>query len=223
MIGFAYGVARASDLGGAGWLHGLKLAAVAVVAQAVWGMGKKLCTDRALISLCIGTAAMLLAVPGATAQLGVIVFGSLVGWRLHRDTIAVGAVRGKTTGARGHLDAAATLVAFFALLVALPALAFATGSHHLAVFDSFNRSGSRVRSAGPRRRSPGQTLRWSACSSRRSTTRSSPRACEDRAMSSPLSWLSGYSSSGSCRRGWSSAPARRRASGCCSGRESPVP
>lgn len=148
MIGFAYGVAQASDLNRAGWLHGLKLAAVAVVAQAVWGMGKKLCTDRARISLCIGSAAVLLAVPGALAQLGVIAFGGLVGWRLYRDTIAVGPVPGTTTGLRGHVAAAAALVAFFALLVALPALASATGSHHLAVFDSFYRSGSLVFGGG---------------------------------------------------------------------------
>jgi chromate transporter len=148
MIGFAYGVAQASDLNRAGWLHGLKLAAVAVVAQAVWGMGKKLCTDRARISLCIGSAAVLLAVPGALAQLGVIAFGGLVGWRLYRDTIAVGPVPGTTTGARGHVAAAGALVAFFALLVALPALASATGSHHLAVFDSFYRSGSLVFGGG---------------------------------------------------------------------------
>lgn len=148
MIGFAYGVARASDLNGAGWLHGLKLAAVAVVAQAVWGMGKKLCTDRPRISLCIGSAAVLLAVPGAIAQLGVIAFGGLVGWRLYRDTIAVGAAPGGTTGPRGHFAAAAALVGFLALLVALPALASATGSHHLAVFDSFYRSGSLVFGGG---------------------------------------------------------------------------
>src|SRR5690606_24209168 len=43
MIAFAYGVAAVGDLSRAGWLHGLKLAAVAVVAQAVWGMGKNLC------------------------------------------------------------------------------------------------------------------------------------------------------------------------------------
>lgn len=148
MIGFAYGVARASDLSGAGWLHGLKLAAVAVVAQAVWGMGKKLCTDRARISLCIGSATVLLAVPGAIAQLGVIAFGGLVGWRLYRDTIAVGAMPGRSTGARGHVAAAAALVAFFALLVVLPALASATGSHRLAVFDCFYRSGSLVFGGG---------------------------------------------------------------------------
>ncbi|MBX3225614.1 MAG: chromate efflux transporter [Labilithrix sp.] len=148
MIGFAYGVARAPDLNGAGWLHGLKLAAVAVVAQAVWGMGKKLCTDRARVSLCIGSAAVLLAVPGAVAQLGVMAFGGLAGWWLYRDTIVVGAPPSVTRGARGHVAAAAALMMFVALLVALPALASATGSHHLAVFDSFYRSGALVFGGG---------------------------------------------------------------------------
>ncbi len=148
MIGFAYGVARASDLNGAGWLHGLRLAAIAVVAQAVWGMGKKLCTDRARVSLCLASAAVLLAVPGAIAQLGVIAFGGLVGWRLYRDTIAVGAAPDRLAGARGHVAAAAALVAFVALLLVLPALASATGSPQLAVFDSFYRSGSLVFGGG---------------------------------------------------------------------------
>ncbi len=148
MIGLAYGVARASDLSRAGWLHGLKLAAVAVVAQAVWGMGKKLCAVRARISLCIGAAAALLTMPGAVAQLGVIALGGLVGWRLYRDAIAVGAAPEPTTMARGQVAAATALVAFFALLVALPALASATSSHQLAVFDSFYRSGSLVFGGG---------------------------------------------------------------------------
>lgn len=148
MIGFAYGAARASEPSGGGWLHGLKLAAVAVVAQAVWGMGKKLCIDRARISLCIGSAAVLLAAPGAIAQLGVIAFGAGVGFLLFRDTIAVGAAPGAAKGTRGHVAAACALVAFFALLVALPMLAAATGSHHLAVFDSFYRSGALVFGGG---------------------------------------------------------------------------
>lgn len=148
MIGFAFGVAQAVALSSAGWLHGLKLAAVAVVAQAVWGMGKRLCTDRARMSLCVGSAAVLLSAPGAGTQLGVITLGGLVGWRLYRDTIAIGAVPNKTVGVRGHVGAAAALFAFLALLVALPALVTASGSRHLAVFDSFYRSGSLVFGGG---------------------------------------------------------------------------
>lgn len=148
MIAFAYGVSLASDLSRAGWLHGLKLAAVAVVAQAMWGMGKKLCTDRPRVSLCFGSAAVLLAVPGALAQLGIIVFGALVGWWLYRNTIAVGSAPVGAATARGHVAAAAALVAFLALLVALPALASASGAHFVAVFDSFYRSGSLVFGGG---------------------------------------------------------------------------
>lgn len=148
MIAFAYGVGRAADLSGAGWLHGLKLAAVAVVAQAVWGMGKKLCTDRARVTLCIGSAAVLLAAPGAVAQLGVIAAGGLVGFWRYRDTIGAGPAPAATRGARGHVAAALALAAFLALLVGLPALAAATGSRDLAVFDSFYRSGSLVFGGG---------------------------------------------------------------------------
>jgi chromate transporter len=148
MLAFAYGVARVGDIGRAGWLHGLKLAAVAVVAQAVWGMGKKLCTDRARISIGILSAAVLLVAPGAVAQLGVIAAGGFVGWWLYRDSVSVGAAPPAESAGRGHLLAAAALVTFVALLVALPALASATGSHHVAVFDSFYRSGSLVFGGG---------------------------------------------------------------------------
>ena len=148
MIGFAYGVAAFADLRGAGWLHGLKLAAVAVVAQAVWGMGKKLCTDRARVSLCLGSAAVLLALPGAVSQIGVIACGGLAGWWLYRRTVATAPPPAPERGRARHLVAGGALVAFVALLVALPALAAATGSRPIAVFDSFYRSGSLVFGGG---------------------------------------------------------------------------
>lgn len=148
MIGFAYGVARIPDLEHAGWLHGLKLAAVAVVAQAVWGMGKKLCADRARFSLCTLAAALLLVIPGATTQIGVIVLGGLAGYFLYRDTMPFGALPAERGGGRGHIAAFAALALFFTLLVALPALVAATGFRDLAVFDSFYRSGSLVFGGG---------------------------------------------------------------------------
>lgn len=145
MIAFAYGVASLGDLSGAGWLHGLKLAAVAVVAQAVWGMGQKLCTDRARVTLCIAAAAVLLVVPGALAQLAVISAGGLIGWWLYRKTVAVPAA--EPEGGR-HGLAAATLLLSFLLLLLLPVLARATQNHHLAVFDAFYRSGALVFGGG---------------------------------------------------------------------------
>lgn len=148
MIGFAYGVARVGDLRSAGWLHGLKLAAVAVVAQAVWGMGKKLCPDRARISIGIASASVLLAISGAAAQIGVIAAGGLVGWWLYRRDVKVVALPVKPPSGRHHLAAAAALALFCVLLVVLPALSAATERRSIAEFDSFYRSGSLVFGGG---------------------------------------------------------------------------
>ena len=148
MIGFAYGVAAVGDLHGAGWLHGLKLAAVSVVAQAVWGMGKKLCTDRPRVSLCLASTAVLLASPGAIAQIGVIAGGGVAGWWLYRRTIATGLQPAPEHALRHHVVAAVVLVVFAVLLVVLPVLASATGSRPIAVFDSFYRSGALVFGGG---------------------------------------------------------------------------
>lgn len=63
MILFGYSVASFGDLRHAGWLHGLKLAAVAVVAQAVWSMGRKLCPDRTRLTIAVAAAVLLLCVP----------------------------------------------------------------------------------------------------------------------------------------------------------------
>ena len=151
MLGFAYGVTRAVGLEGAGWLHGLKLAAVAVVAQAVWGMGKKLCPDRARLSLCLGSAAALLTAPGALAQLFVIALGAGAGWWLYRGSADLGAAPAAVpVSGRGasHVAAVAALATFAALLIALPALAKATGAREVAAFDAFYRSGSLVFGGG---------------------------------------------------------------------------
>lgn len=148
MIGFAMGVARISGLGHAGWLHGLKVASVAVVAQAVWGMGQKLCTDRARLSLCLASAAVLLVAPFALVQVIVIAIGALVGARLFGKTSVAPSTPEHEDGARAHALAGAALAAFAALLVALPMLAKATGSRDVAVFDAFYRSGSLVFGGG---------------------------------------------------------------------------
>lgn len=148
MIGFAYGVSALGDLHGARWPHGLKLAAVAVVAQAVWGMAKKLCTDRARVSLCLASAAVLLAIPGAATQIAVISGGGLAGWWLYRRAIATWPQPAPERRLRHHGVAAAALVVFAALLLLLPVLTSATGSRPIAVFDSFYRSGSLVFGGG---------------------------------------------------------------------------
>lgn len=158
MIALAYGVAHV-DLAQAGWLHGLKIAAVAVVAQAVRAMGTKLCPDRARISLCVAAAAALLLWPGALAQLGVIVVGALVGLALYdhesasmRPVEEARLAHETAEATRTHPAAVLALVSFAALLVLLPPLVAATrdtdAARDVAAFDSFYRSGSLVFGGG---------------------------------------------------------------------------
>jgi chromate transporter len=148
MIGFAYGVAKHLELQQAGWLHGLKLAAVAVVAQAVWGMGKKLCSDPLRKSLCIATGALLLAWPNALVQLGAIAAGALVGWRAYASQAAPVDAALAPAPARRHALAAGALLLFALLLVFSPVLAAASGIGWLTEFDSFYRAGSLVFGGG---------------------------------------------------------------------------
>ena len=81
---FAFTVDR-FDVANAGWVHGLKVVAVAVVAQAVWGMGRQFCTDRARATIALLATLAILAVPNAFAQGLVIVAAGLIGWRLFRN------------------------------------------------------------------------------------------------------------------------------------------
>lgn len=147
MILFAYGVMAVGDLQGAGWLHGLKLAAVAVVAQAVWGMRARLCPDRARVLLALAAAALVLFSATALMQVAAIAVGALCGWLLYRREIPAGTAQSPGF-ARGHAVAAGALVLCAALLVVLPALANATGLQSLRVFDSFYRAGSLVFGGG---------------------------------------------------------------------------
>lgn len=147
MIAFGYGVAALGDPHGAGWLHGLKLAAVAVVAQAVWGMGRNLCPDRTRLTIAAAAAALLLFFPGALSQVGVILVGGVIGWWLYRKTLPHSEPPGRRDW-RHHLLAGGILAVFFVLLFLLPILASTTGRKDIAIFDSFYRAGSLVFGGG---------------------------------------------------------------------------
>ena len=79
MILFGYGVTAFGDLADSAWLHGLKIVAVAVVAQAVWGMARNLCPDRERATIAVGAAMVALAIPSAPGQIGAIAVGGLIG------------------------------------------------------------------------------------------------------------------------------------------------
>lgn len=147
MILFGYGVSAFGDLQHAGGLHGLKLAAVAVVAQAVWGMGCNLCPDRTRLTIAVAAAALLLFVSSALVQIGVIFSGGVIGWWFYRNKI-LHSENADRTDWKHHLIAGAILAVFFLLLVFLPVLASVSGNKNIAVFDSFYRAGSLVFGGG---------------------------------------------------------------------------
>jgi len=81
LIAFAYGLAAHPQWATTGWVHGLKVVAVAVVAQAVWGMGKTLTPDRTRATLALLATLAALLWPSAVTQVVVIALGALIGWR----------------------------------------------------------------------------------------------------------------------------------------------
>jgi len=145
LILFGYGVAALGDLSGAGWLHGLKIVAVAVVAQAVWGMARNLCPDRERLAIAAAATVLALAVPSTLGQVGAIVLGGLIGWRfLPGEVVQLIPLPLRI----GRWWSVASIMLFFALLAGLPLLAASTGSHLLAVFEAFYTSGSLVFGGG---------------------------------------------------------------------------
>ena len=147
LVLFALGV-RGLDLSAAGWLLGLKIAAVAVVAQAVLGMSRALCPDRARASIAILAALIVTAWPSAWSQVLVIALAGIVGLRLLPGSGDANSVPAHTRVPVGRPLGIAALTLFFALLVALPALRYGTGSPAVAVVDSFYRAGALVFGGG---------------------------------------------------------------------------
>ena len=145
LILFAYGLAALGDVSGAGWLHGLKVVAVPVVALAVWGMARNLTPDRPRITLAILAAAGVLFWPNAVAQVGVIVAAGVLGAFLLPELPTLSLTHRSPVG---RWTGAVALVLFAGLLILLPVAASLVESRPLAVFDSFYRAGSLVFGGG---------------------------------------------------------------------------
>ncbi len=143
---FGYGVIAYSDAVSLGALQGLKIAAVAVVAQALWGMGRSLTPDAPRMTLAVLAAAVVLVVPSPWAQVAVIIAGGVIGAiALKPDSDEGG--EGLTIPVSTRV-ASASLLLFFLLLIGLPLLAAAYPGQALALFDAFFRVGSLVFGGG---------------------------------------------------------------------------
>lgn len=146
LVLFAYGVAAFGDALDSGWLHGLKVAAVAVVAQAVLSMMRSLTPDRERATLAILVAALVLAIPTAWGQIGAILLGGLAGvtmLRTHAPTDHVAMPHAVTRTA-----AVIAIVLFFAILLGLPLVLAVFPSHSIRLFEAFYRAGSLVFGGG---------------------------------------------------------------------------
>ncbi|TFL14051.1 chromate efflux transporter [Pusillimonas caeni] len=146
LILFALGIDNYQGLAQSGWVHGLKIVAVAVVAQAVWGMAKSLCPDRPRAALAILAALLTMVLPSATGQVAAIVAAGLLGWW--------GLKVEQPRGGQAHsypvsrkLGVAALLL-FAVPLAGLPLWAAATGSSTLALVEGVYRSGALVFGGG---------------------------------------------------------------------------
>lgn len=148
LVAFAFGVTALGGLSSAGWVLGLKAAAVAVVGHAVMGMAKSLAPDARRASIAAATMIVVLLVPNPLVQVGAIVASGLVGlvWlKPPAATEASAPPYGVRVSRRAAMGCVTT---FLVLLVALPLVARATGDGAVALFDIFYRAGALVFGGG---------------------------------------------------------------------------
>jgi chromate transporter len=146
LVLFAYGAGALGGPTGIGLLHGLKLVAVAIVAQAVWGMARTLCPDRQRASIAVVAALIILFSTASAAQITAIVMGGIAGLLLCRSgpPQSLGRINVPVSRNVGLL----ALTTFFVLLAGLPVLRSLGVSQGLALFEAFYRSGALVFGGG---------------------------------------------------------------------------
>jgi chromate transporter len=147
LVLFAYGASALQGPAGSGVLHGLKLVAVAIVAQAVWGMARTLCPDRERASIAVIATLIILFSASSVAQIGAIAFGGIAGLWLCRASTSPPHQQQMSVPVSRWTGMLA-LTAFFVLLAGLPILDRLTGSQGLALFEAFYRSGALVFGGG---------------------------------------------------------------------------
>ncbi|WP_297590789.1 chromate efflux transporter [uncultured Corynebacterium sp.] len=145
LVCFALGVSRLGNVADAGWLIGMKAAAVAVVAHALIGMATSLVTNRWRALIAVAAMVLVLLVPSPLIQVAAILVGAAAGYALLRDTAPASAV---TSGPTLTKSAGITSLGIFVgLLLVLPIIA--RGSDvGLMLIDGFYRAGALVFGGG---------------------------------------------------------------------------
>ena len=146
LVLFAFGAASLGGPLGAGLLHGLKLVAVAIVAQAVWGMARTLCPDRERASIATVAALLILLSSSSLAQIAAILLGAVAGFWLCRGAPpqAVGHVTMPVSRRAGFL----ALAAFLILLAGVLLVQLHPSQNAVGLFAAFYRSGALVFGGG---------------------------------------------------------------------------
>ena len=144
-FGFAIDTFNLQDTG---WLVGLKIAAAAVVANALWGMSRSLTPDRTRITIAIVAAILLLYERTTITQILVLAAGATIGWRLQLSPINNFKPYQSHYWKLNKIIAAGSIIIFFLLLIVLPILRELYTSQYISLFDSFYRTGSLVFGGG---------------------------------------------------------------------------
>lgn len=147
LVLFAYGARGLQGAVGAGLLHGLTIVAVAIVAQAVWGMARTLCPDRERATIAVVAALLILHSPQAAIQVVAIGLGGIAGLWLCRGP-AQPPDENPVLLPISRVSGLVALAMFVTLLAGLPVLTSLIHSHGVALFDAFYRSGALVFGGG---------------------------------------------------------------------------
>lgn len=146
LVLFGLGISHFANQLDSGWLHGLKVVAVAVVAQALWGMGKTLAPDRKRATLAVAAAVVVTLIPSTAGQIGAIAVSGIIGCLFLGSDAELPHVALRLRTGRGI--GACLLMTFFLLLFGLPVLAGGSDSYAMKLFAGFYRAGALVFGGG---------------------------------------------------------------------------
>jgi chromate transporter len=146
LVLFAYGADALGGPTGIGLLHGLRLAAAAIVAQAVWGMARTLCPDRERASIAVVTTLIMLFSTSSIAQIAAIALAGIAGLWLCRSEVP--SSKDHVVVPVSHTTGLVALTVFALLLAGLPVLRSLGISQGITLFEAFYRSGALVFGGG---------------------------------------------------------------------------